>query len=231
LSPGVNYNCRHELFLIVAGQLSATLQNITGSTNDYAAVNLGQLKAIVQPFYDVPLAGGFRGHPLENGQYPWVGGTANDYAMANIGQVKNLFSFDVTYDSSGLGVPDWWETCYFGSGTSGWLSGTTAAQGIPGLSLLQCYQQGLNPVDFYNGITATLTIVSGTNQTGTAGAFLSAPLVVQVTGTTGQPLANAPVTFTVTTGAGSLAPDTSGTWQASGLCLVRTGANGNAQIY
>ncbi|MDW7653994.1 MAG: hypothetical protein SCG74_01335, partial [Nitrospiraceae bacterium] len=44
--------------------------------------------------------------------YPWTGATtaaAND-ALANLGQLKNLFSFDLTRDSDGDGIPDWRET-------------------------------------------------------------------------------------------------------------------------
>jgi hypothetical protein len=209
----------------VLNQLAATLSSTTAITNDYTAVNLGQLKTVAAPFFDCLLAIGYQGHPLESGTYPWVGGTSNDYAMANIGQVKNLFSFDVT--NSGL-LPYLWQLQYFGSLGE---DPNAFAEGVPGLTLLQCYQQGINPVDFYNGTSPTLTIISGTNQTGPAGAFLPTPLVVQVTGTTGQALVNAPVTFVVTQGNGSLAPDTSGTSAASASFSLRTGSNGNVTIY
>jgi len=79
--------------------LATTLSGTTPQTNDYAAVTLGQLKALAQPFYDQLLAAGYSGPPLTTGTYPWIGLVANDYAMANIGQVKNLFSFDVSYIS------------------------------------------------------------------------------------------------------------------------------------
>ena len=61
--------------------LVTNLSSTSGSTDDYAAVNLGQLKAVAQAFYN--LASG--------STYPWSG-TADDYAVANIGQVKNVFS-------------------------------------------------------------------------------------------------------------------------------------------
>ncbi len=77
-------------------QLAVTLSSTSARTNDYAAVNLGQLKTIAKPLFDRLLDVGYQGRPLESGTYPWVGRSANDYAMANIGQVKNLFSFDLS---------------------------------------------------------------------------------------------------------------------------------------
>ena len=83
------------------------------NTNDYAAVNLGQLKNVAKPFYDRLIEIGY------TSQYPWYNpvNAPNDYAAANIGQVKNLFSFDVTYNNDGPpgdeGLPNWWELKYF----------------------------------------------------------------------------------------------------------------------
>jgi hypothetical protein len=77
----------------------------TGGDN-YAVINLGQLKTVAKPFYDVLSEIGY------NTTYPWSG-TPDDFAAANIGQVKNVFSFDVGLDSDGNGLPDWWELKYF----------------------------------------------------------------------------------------------------------------------
>lgn len=98
------------------------------AADDYAAVNLGQLKHVAKPFYDRLHELGYTGQPLAAGQtYPWDSspGPADDYALANIGQVKNVFSFDVSdissfynpyapwgIDSDGDGIPDWWELLY-----------------------------------------------------------------------------------------------------------------------
>lgn len=131
-------------------------------------------------------------------------------------------------DSDGSLLPDEWQNGYFGY--TG-VDPNTFAQGIPGLTFLQCFQQGLNPIDYYNEIPPNLTIVSGGNQTGISGVFLTAPLIVQVTDTTGNLLINAPVTFSVTQGNGLLAPDASGTWTGLSSLAVRTGSDGNAQIY
>ncbi|MGC3989093.1 MAG: hypothetical protein QM796_05295 [Chthoniobacteraceae bacterium] len=90
---------------------------ITVNTDDYAVVNLGQLKTVAQPFYARLFEVGY------GVDYPWSApghGTADDYALANLGQAKNLFSFNLTgnpnnYDSNGDGVPDWWELANFGT--------------------------------------------------------------------------------------------------------------------
>ncbi|MCX6937066.1 MAG: hypothetical protein NTU80_04095 [Verrucomicrobia bacterium] len=58
--------------------------------DDYAAANLGQLKAVAKPFYDR------LGEISPAITAPWLstGTSPSDYAAANLGQVKNLFSFD-----------------------------------------------------------------------------------------------------------------------------------------
>jgi hypothetical protein len=54
-------------------------------TDDYAAVTLGQLKAMARPFYDRLAAAGL------GTIYPWpTQGQADDYALANLGQAKAL---------------------------------------------------------------------------------------------------------------------------------------------
>ena len=55
---------------------------------------------------------------------------------------------------------------------------------------------------------ASLAIVSGNNQTGTAGTALSQKLTVLVTGSDGNPYAGATVTFAVTIGGATLSPST-----------------------
>ncbi len=68
----------------------------TNSAYNYNAVNLGQLKTVAKPFYDVLNTVGYTNTAVAS-PYPWSSSTttANDYAMANIGQAKNLFSFDL----------------------------------------------------------------------------------------------------------------------------------------
>ncbi|AHF93188.1 sugar-binding protein [Opitutaceae bacterium TAV5] len=91
--------------------------------DDFAALNLGQLKAVAKLFYDRLAVAGYGGPPLADGQpYPWpsdASGTDN-YALANIGQIKHVFSFTVPsgppgfVDTDGNGIDDNWELAHFG---------------------------------------------------------------------------------------------------------------------
>jgi len=217
-------------------ELAVSLTGTTPQTSDYSAVNLGELKALVQPFYDRLLSVGYTLGPLASGTYPWATGglTPNDFAVGNIGQLKYLFSFDVNYSSSSDQIPDWWVIRYFGQAA---VSGTAIANGIVPwsggqMTYLQAYQQGLNPVDFYNGQTPVLNIVSGNGQTGSPNApnnFVPAPLIVSVTDTNGNPLYDAPVTFTVTSGSGNV--QASSTNSAVSTLTALADSNGNAQAF
>jgi hypothetical protein len=149
--------------------LAITLASTSARTNDYSAVNLGQLKTIAKPFFDRLLWVGYQGHPLESGTYPWLSGTANDYAMANIGQVKNLFSFDL---ASFNPLPDSWQIKYFGhTGVD-----PNADPDGDGLTNIQEYKNGTNPTmadtdgdgmsDGYevaNGLSPTVAAVPDAN--------------------------------------------------------------------
>lgn len=118
----------------------------SAATNDYAAVNVGQLKAVAKPFYDRLIAASY------TGGYPWAGkeAQANDYALANIGQVKNLFSFDLAatdaaHDSDGNGLPDWWEISYLDGRTG---VDPYADEDEDGISNLEEFLQRTNPQGF-----------------------------------------------------------------------------------
>ncbi|PAW79530.1 MAG: hypothetical protein B9S32_03055 [Verrucomicrobia bacterium Tous-C9LFEB] len=76
------------------------------SPYNYSAVNLGQLKTVAKPFYDVLNTVGYTNTAVAS-PYPWSGleSSANDYAMANIGQAKNLFSFDLAHFTSEPPLP------------------------------------------------------------------------------------------------------------------------------
>ena len=55
-----------------------------------------------------------------------------------------------------------------------------------------------------NDALNTIAIISGNNQTAMVGSVLPQQLVIQLKGTSGVPLANTPIRFTVTSGGGSL---------------------------
>ena len=112
------------------------IPRVTVKTDDYAAVNLGQLKNVAKPFH-------FRLIQLGLATaYPWQG-ASDDYALANIGQAKNLFGFDLTRDSDKDGIPDWWELKY-GLNPHRWSDAGYPAPG--GLSYLDKYLLHLNPL-------------------------------------------------------------------------------------
>ena len=97
-----------EIWTTPEGQALAALVDSwnPAQTGNLDLINQGQLKAVAKKFYDVLILHGY------TNAYPWTGATtaaAND-ALANLGQLKNLFSFDLTRDSDGDGIPDWQET-------------------------------------------------------------------------------------------------------------------------
>lgn len=120
---------------------------VSAGTNDYAAVNLGQLKAVAKPFYDRLIAA------QSATGYPWASTGANDYAAANLGQLKRVFSFELqqtnsNLDTDGNGLPDAWEIANFGHiGVDPY----ALAPSGDGLSILQKYQRGTAP-DSYEDV-------------------------------------------------------------------------------
>ena len=215
-------------------QLMATLSGTTAQTDDYLAINLGQLKAILQPFYDRLLAVGYTGtsRPLSTGTYPWIGAgkVANDYAWANLGQLKNLFSFDVKYSSSGGTIPDWWIEKYFPGSTqngepsinpSGYVAWSDT------VTYLQAYQQGLDPTDPYGGSLPVLTALNWGVITAEEPGEMD-DVSVQVTDENGEPIPGAPVTFTIDYGL-LMAPGASVS-SASQTVQVCADSDGNASL-
>ena len=85
-------------------ELTALIEGFQ-NTNNYLSVNIGQVKALAEPFYDrLGLS------------YPWSGTTTDDvdYAWANLGQVKQLFQFEIGFaDVDADGMSDAWELRYF----------------------------------------------------------------------------------------------------------------------
>ena len=122
-----------------AGTGVAALVSSFTISNNYAPLNLGQVKHVATPFYDRLMEIGYATN------YPWQGAAStNDFAMANIGQVKNLFSFDLTSDTDDDGLPDWWETHWFGNVTNQASDGDFDADGLLNL---QEYQLQTKPTN------------------------------------------------------------------------------------
>jgi hypothetical protein len=111
--------------------------NAAARTNDYAALNGGQLRHLAHMAWNelnaLPGGAGFPpaftnagnnyaavnvGQLKETARpfydrmglaYPWTEETGENHALANVGQAKHLFSFDPHRDSDADGMPDWWE--------------------------------------------------------------------------------------------------------------------------
>jgi alpha-tubulin suppressor-like RCC1 family protein len=206
-----------------AGATLTTLVNSFSNTeSNYAPITVGQLKNLVKPFYDRLIATGYAT------SYPWSSTTSDDYdhAVANIGQVKFVFNFSLGSgtDTDADGLADSWEMTHFGNLTH---NGIEDFDG-DGLTNEQEETAGSNPTDYYNGALPVLSIASGNNQRGEKDTFLAQALTVLVT-KGGSPLNNAPVTFTVTLGAGTISVDHGGS--LSSTLTVRTDANGKAQAF
>jgi hypothetical protein len=130
-------------------------------------------------------------------------------------------------DTDDIGIPDSWQLYYFGhiginpNAYVPWSNGQ--------ITNLQAYNDEWNPIDFYEGQLPTLTIVSGNNQLGPPGGFAPAPLIVEVTDSNGNEIEGAPITFTVTNGAGLV--QVSSTAAASGSATAFTDESGDAAVY
>ena len=126
-------------------------------------------------------------------------------------------------DTDGDGLPDGWEV-------SQSLDPRSAADANldldgDGLTNLQEYQQGKNPRDYFNGVQPQVTSLVGPNgELGPGGT-----LRVRLTNASGQPFANAPVTFVVQVGGHQLSTTPSGPMVNE--VQVRTGIDGVAKAY
>ena len=202
------------------------VSKVSEKTEDYATVNLGQLKAVAQVYYDRLIEVGVVGG------YPWSGVGVDDYAFVNIGQAKavfavDLWALDAKSDTNGNGIPDWWERLTFGTLNDDPNADTDG----DGVSDRDEYRAGTDPLDYYNGKEPILTVLSGDHQKGSPGAVLPNPMVVLVTDKNGVPLVYAPVTFVVMgSGSGSLTLDPS--WlDGHKSMLMRTDSEGHASVF
>jgi alpha-tubulin suppressor-like RCC1 family protein/regulation of enolase protein 1 (concanavalin A-like superfamily) len=201
--------------------LTALINNFT-TNNNYDVVNIGQVKNVAEVFYNRLIEVQY----VTNSSMPWAGLTpVDDYAAANAGQVKKLFSFDLSAPEGQL--PEWWQRYYFGE------TGIDPGEDGDGdgFTNLEEWENESHPDDYYNGVAPEITIYGGNNQTGYVSAFLGQPLIVRITNAYGFALANAPVTFAVSSGDGRVALQNVGSPTLYTTRTVQTDAEGFATIY
>ena len=131
---------------------------------------------------------------------------------------QNPLFADVNND----GIDDAWESLY---GLSLSVNDRTIVPNANGLTVLQDYLTGASPNDYYSGVLPVITSLVVGNQAGSQGL-----VSVKVTrASDGSVLANAPIAFSVTTGASQISATAGG---ALGTQVsVTTNASGIAQAY
>jgi len=93
--------CAREFEMRLPGGAGSAIWNTVGhfsSEDNSTVINQGQLKEVVQPFYDRLYPDHTAAYPKGmKGQYPWSfpEGLRNDHTAVNIGQLKWVFSFDL----------------------------------------------------------------------------------------------------------------------------------------
>ncbi|HVF72242.1 MAG TPA: hypothetical protein VM940_11605 [Chthoniobacterales bacterium] len=129
------------------------------------------------------------------------------------------------YDLNHNAIDDRWEMQFLGDLNqpgNGDLDGD-------GSSNLQEYLRGTDPRDYYNGTTPVIEIVSGNNQSGDPGTYLTRPFIVRVRSAQGQILVNAPVSFSISNSLGALTLSAGGAQETS--VTSRTDSKGEARAY
>ncbi|MDR1282582.1 MAG: hypothetical protein LBK99_17435 [Opitutaceae bacterium] len=126
--------------------------------NDYAALTIGQLKAVAEPFYVRLGEAGI----IPVGKRPWTitGADETHAAVANLGQLKTVFSFIATIpasgeDSDGDGMADAWELLHYGNLSR---AGNEALSLSPGgLRVRDAHAFNLNPNTLDDGTAGSAT--------------------------------------------------------------------------
>jgi len=131
---------------------------------------------------------------------------------------------DAMVDIDGNGLSDAWELLHFGhTGVD-----ADADSDEDGQTNAQEYAAGSSPVDYYNGNTPVVTSLFPDGGALNDGISLN----FQVTDQQGNPLANAPVTFSAQGSAHGFSPTKDDRWSKTQRSLtVRTDANGIARAY
>ena len=149
--------------------------------DDYAAVNLGQLKAVAQPFYDQLAAAGLRA----SNTYPWTGTNADDYVLANLGQLKAVFAFDLPAANQQTQSYNAWAAQMFGGNTTADRSPSADPDG-DGLSNYEEWLNGtdpLNPDSDGDGVNDGQEVAEGTDpNSASSNAGYSRPAGVHAVG-------------------------------------------------
>lgn len=159
---------------------SWSLPDTTGTRDDFAAANLGQLKSVAAVFSDRLIEAAY----LDS--YPWDNSPTppDDFALANLGQLKRVFQFDVSSDSDGDGLPDWWENKngFNPNNADQDNDGVLDWELVMGQSRMTAWmaylEQCLSP-DAPFTKAAKIIVVSGANQEGSPDELLPKPLVVR----------------------------------------------------
>ena len=217
-----------------------------GQSDDFAAVNLGQLKAVASLFYKRLAEVGYcTNPPWINGAVgygpPWTTGgaggnsPADDFAVVNSGQLKCVFSFDITYSSTNDTVPDWWKTrwgisTYVADGGEV-IDGNTSPTASTTDTIFDNYWAGTDPWDYYKSAPVNFVTSDGTVSVVSPNTSTPQLYSVQVTNGNGGVWANAPVTFTIESGNGTLSSPNALNGSGGNSVTVLTDASGVAQFY
>ena len=129
--------------------------------------------------------------------------------------------FSAALDTNGLPLD--WEKYY---GVPPGVDPNAVSPRTDGLSYLQAFQEGIDPVGYHADLLPTLTM-SGDRQTGPPGGFVPAPLVVLATDLDGEPMVDVPIRFQVDTGLLQASSSAS----PAGTIFARTDAEGNARAF
>ncbi len=125
-------------------------------------------------------------------------------------------------DTNNNGIDDAWETAHGLSLTTYNRNDSPSGSGV---TVIQAYQQGTDPNDFYNGVAPQLTPLGSAED----GLASDGTIGVKVTNAAGAPWVNAPVTFVPTQGNHHFAATPDGT--PVDKITVRTDATGTARVY